>query len=275
MRSFIITLLVIFAFLTACQKTKYLTYQSNDNVYFNFKDDSTTDRDSVVYTFAFTPEKLSDTILLPIRISGNRVHKTRQYKVAIVQSGTTAVAGTHYVPLLSSYTIPADSGSSILPLIVYNKDTNLTRKAVALNLQLTATDDLQTQFTGLINARIIISNKLQMPSWWHLWMTNYTDTKYRLFIIATGVTELAHGTDYGLYAPQSLYFIGLMNNLILDPVSWVANNPGKGYALQARPDGNYDFYNKATPVQTILVKVDASTSSYHFIDENGSFVTPN
>jgi hypothetical protein len=114
-----------------------------------------------------------------------------------------------------------------------------------------------------------------MPSWWHFWMTNYTDTKYRLFIIATGVTELAHGTDYGLYAPQSLYFIGLMNSLILDPVSWVASNPGKGYALQVRADGNYDFYNKATPAQTILVKVDASTNSYHFIDENGAFVTPN
>jgi len=272
---FLITTLLVTTILTACQKAKYLTYQSSDNVYFNFRDDSTTDRDSVIYTFAFTPEKLSDTILLPIGISGNRIHKTRQFNVAVTGSGTTAVAGTHYAPLLASYTIPADSGTGVLPLIVYNKDTGLARKAVALDLHLVATGDLQTQFTDLISARIIISNKLQMPSWWHLWMTNYSDTKYRLFIIATGVTGLAHGTDYGLYAPQSLYFIGLMNSLIIDPLTWVTNNPGKGYVLQQRPDGNYDFYNNATPTQTILVKADASTSSYHFIDENGAFVTPN
>lgn len=273
MRLKIAILLLVLAGFAACKKAQYQVYNTTDNVFFNFSD-STHDRDSVIYTFAFSPGKLSDTLRLPVSISGLRIGRDRKYKV-IVNSGSTAIAGTHFEALKDSYTIPADSGRVWLPLVLYNKDTLLSKRSVGLNLKMTATDDLGVALSGLISARVIISNKLEKPSWWDLWMSKYSDVKFKLFIIASGVTELAHGSDYGQYAPQSLYYIGLMNSLIDDPLAWVSANPKKGYVVTQRPDGNYDFYSNSNPNDRTLLQYDAGTGSYHFIDENGNFVTPN
>ncbi|HEY6899425.1 MAG TPA: DUF4843 domain-containing protein [Puia sp.] len=273
MRLKIAIFLLVLAGVAACKKTQYLTYNTSDNVFFNFPD-STQDRDSVIYTFAFSPGKLSDTLRLPVSISGRRVDRDRKYKV-VVSGGTTAVDGTHFAALKDFYTIPADSGRVFLPLILFNKDTLLSKRAVGLNLKMVATDDLGVDLSGLISARIIISNKLEKPVWWDRWMSRYSAVKFKLFIIASGVTELAHGTDYGMYAPQSLYYIGLMNDLINDPFGWVSRNPGKGYVLTKRADGNYDFYSNSNPNDKVLLQYDAGTNGYHFIDENGNFVTPN
>ncbi|MBS1662863.1 MAG: DUF4843 domain-containing protein [Bacteroidetes bacterium] len=273
MRLKIAILLSVLAGFAACRKAQYMTYNTSDNVFFNFSD-STTDRDSVIYTFAFSPGKLSDTLRLPVSISGLRVSRDRKYKV-VVSGGTTAVAGTHFEALKDTYTIPADSGRVRLALVLYNKDSLLSKRAVGLNLKMAATDDLGVALSGLINARIIISNRLEKPVWWDKWMSKYSAVKFKLFIIATGVTELAYGQDYGQYAPESLYYIGLMNNLIDDPLGWVAANPKKGYVLTLRQDGNYDFYSSGNPNDRVLLQYDAGTNSYHFIDENGNFVTPN
>jgi hypothetical protein len=58
----------------------------------------------------------------------------------------------------------------------------------------------------------------------------------------------------------------------MTPKTWVANNPGKGYVLEERPDGNYDFYNPAEPEKKFLYKRKGTTNSFFFIDENGKEV---
>lgn len=266
--------LLLVAVLASCHKEMLPLYQqAQNNVYFNFYNGN----DSVTYTFAYTPGLLSDTIYLPIRISGNRAPKGLSYKVAVVDSGTTAVAGLDYQALQTSYTIPPDSGTAWLPIVLLNNDTLLTKHSVVLNLQLVATSDLAVQMPDIITARVIISNKLEKPDWWDRWMTNYSDEKFELFIIATnGVTQLANDpATYGLFAPQSLYYIGLMNNLINDPVGWIAQNPGRGYVLRANGDGTYYFYNNATPSNRILVIFDPSANRYYFVQAIGGYVTSN
>src|SRR6187399_867132 len=116
---FIITGIIV-ALFAACKKAAYMPYHSSDNIYFNFDDDNTTDRDSIVYTFAYTPGKESDTLWLPVRISGIRTDGDRTYKVAVTDSGTTAKAGTHYAALQPQYTIPAHTGIDSFPLVIYN-----------------------------------------------------------------------------------------------------------------------------------------------------------
>lgn len=271
----ILPLLLVFSALAACHKDIILTYQQlQDNVYFGFT--NTNDRDSVTYTFAYTPGLKTDTFYLPINLSGNRSPHNRSFQVAVTDSGTTAVAGLDYAPLKDSYTLPADSGYMWLPVILLNNDTLLTQRSVGLNLHLVATTDLGVQLKDIITARIIISNKLEKPVWWDLWLTNYSDEKFELFIIATnGVNQLASGSDYGLYAPQSLYYIGLMNNLINDPVGWINQNANRGYVLQPQPDGTWYFFNTETPSNRIQVIFDPSANRYYFVQKIGGYVTPN
>lgn len=270
MSKYIIGFMAVLA-LWGCEKATYMPFHTTDNIYFNFA--TSTDRDSVIYTFAYTPGKLKDTLWLPVRISGNRTGSDRSYKVMVSDSATTAVADKHYAALADHYTMKANAGIDSIPLILLNTDSNLSKRSVRLNLTLAATPDLGVAIADIIKARVIISNKLEKPKWWDLWLLNYSDVKFELFIIATnGVTELASGDDYGLYAPQSLYYRDLMNVLIGDPFGWVAANPGRGYVLEKRADGDYDFYNTATPSHRLLVRKDAGTGNYFFIDENGKQV---
>jgi len=272
-RLFILALVTV-ALLTGCKKDTYMPFHptgKTDNIYFNF-DPTTPDRDSIIYTFAYTPGKVSDTIYLPVQISGHRADTARTYKVAVTDSLTTAIPGIHYSALKDSYTMPAGAGFDSIPLVLFNTDTLMSRRSVSLSLHLVATDGLGVQIADIIKARIIFSNKLEKPVWWDIWMLNYSDVKFELFIISTGVTVLASGEDHGLYAPQSLYYMGLLDVLLNDPFAWVADNPEKGYALELRTDGNYDFFNTANPSHRLLVKKDLSSGKYFFIDENGAQV---
>jgi len=256
--------------LAACQKAAYMPYHSSDSIYFNFDDANTTDRDSIVYTFAYTPGKESDTIWLPVRISGNRIDSSRTYKVAVTDSGTTAKAGTHYKALQPQYTMPAKEGIDSFPLVIYSSDTLLTKYSVALNLRLVATSSLGTAFPSLIKARVIISNKLEKPNWWNMWLGGYYSlVKHELFLISVGVQDLSTS---GLDAPKNLYYVSKLNSFLANPFAWISNNPDKQYKLELRPDGNYDFYNTNTPTHRILYKKDASSGKFFFIDENGANV---
>jgi hypothetical protein len=261
----IICFLVPVFVLVSCKKGEYLVYNSPDNIHFNFAVPTV---DSIVYTFAFTPGQLSDTVYVPVQLSGIRVNRDRQYAVAVTDSNNTAVVGEHYAPLQSYYVLPADSGSAYLPIIIYNTDSLLRKRSVALSLHLVATNDLGVAIADQDMGKVIISNKLEEPGWWSMWEGNYfSSTKYQLFIIATGLTTLSTS---GLDAPKNLYFVSVLTTMLQDPFGWVANNPQKGYVLTLQADGSYDFYNTSNPQSVIPVVKDPSTGLWYFIDENGA-----
>jgi hypothetical protein len=262
-----ITITLFFLVLVSCQKGKDLLYQSPDSIHFNFKIPMA---DSIVYTFAFTPGKMADTVYIPLQLSGTRVNHDRKYTVAVTDSNTTAVASEHYAPLQSAYTLPADSGACYLPVVIYNTDSLLRKRSVTLSLHLVATNDLGVAIADQAMGKVIISNKLEKPDWWNMWLGSYfSGTKYQLFIIATGLTKL---TTNGLDAPKNLYFVSLLNSLLQDPFGWVANNPDAGYVLTPQPNGNYSFYSSGNPSGGITLVQDPATGSWFFIDENGAEV---
>jgi hypothetical protein len=261
--------------LVNCRKTTVTLYKTaQDNVFFNFSD-TADDKDSLVYTFAFTPTKVADTILLPVSISGERSTHDMSFKVAVTDSGTTAVEGLHYAPLLDSYIIPAGAGAVYVPVILYNKDSLLSVRSVGLNLHLVATSDLGTQLADVITARIVFSSKPEKPVWWDFFLSSYSDPKFKLFLIAVGYLPSfpADQSQFGYLAPEALYDRGLMDALINDPVGWVAANPDKGYIVQVQPDGvSFAFYNTLTPDNRLTGTI--INGSYYFSDGNGGTVTP-
>lgn len=261
-------IILLISGLAACKKSEVLQYNLHTpaSIYFNSFDYPAI-ADSTVYTFAFTPGKLSDTVYIPVRISGAVSDKDRTFGMVAMDSGTTAIANTHYAPLQSAYTIPAGEGTAFVPIIVYNKDSLLSKKAVSLELHLTPTSDFDTSISDRIRARVIISNKLEEPDWWTMWEGAYfSSVKYQLFIIATGVNTLSTvGTD----APKNLYFVNLCNTLLQDPFTWVSNHTG--YVLDLQPDGSYKFYNTENPSGWILYAHNDS-GNWFFKDENGGDV---
>lgn len=260
----LLSILIIIAFFS-CNKEEVDTYETADNVYFDF-DPRTRDRDSIVYTFAYTPGLEKDTVFLPIRISGIRTGEQRTFGLKALQNRTTAISGQHYEELQQQYVIGADSGAARLPIILFNNDPLLSERSVVLTLQLTP-GDLGTADTSIITAKIVFSNKLEKPIWWEMWLgPYYSQVKHELFLISSGTKDL---TLSGLDAPKNLYHTGKLASFLNDPFTWVNANPEAGYVLAALEDGNYDFYNINIPAKKILLRKNEQANKYFFIDENG------
>jgi len=270
-KSYIIIILALL-FLASCKKAEEMVFSNEANVYFDIYNG---DKDSLVRTFAYTPTKAQDTLYLPVRISGIRTGSSRTYKVRVESDSSTAVPGQHYEPLKNSYTMPANAGKAYIPVIMYNKDKMLEEKSVSIIIKLIASDDFGVNNPTMLRAKVVFSSKLEKPDWWDMWLTNYSRTKHELFYITTGQTSLTTGSQGGLDAPKNLYYTGLLTIMMNNPFTWVTKNVAKGYVLEEVVAGNSDsyyFFNTGNPEKKTLLRKNAQTGKYYFIDENGKEV---
>lgn len=270
MKKILILLFIASSWLTACKKDQQLVYNSPDNVYFDFQG---SERDSLLYTFAYEPSRAADTIYLPVRLSGIRTKTSRKFILKAEPDSSTALPLVHYKPFEDSYVIGADSGVHYVPLIIYNTDSLLQQRSVTLKFRLYPTSDLGVAIPDLIFGKLVFSSKLERPDWWGTWMGDYySQIKHQFFIIVTGLTTLTTGNQGGLDAPKNLYIVSLLTNFLNNPAAWIAKNPGKGYVLQKQVDGSYYFFNTANPSKKTAYRYDAQAGAYFFIDENGNEV---
>jgi hypothetical protein len=269
MKKIMIVLLAAVTGMAACKKEMVSPFKgATENIYFNLAPYGY--KDSILYTFANHPEKPSDTVWIPVRLSGSRVDSNLVYAAKIIDSGTTAQVNKHYQPLKSGYVLPAGSGTSFMPVVLYNTDTMLFQRSFALTIQLVSTDQLHTELTQMLTARIVFSTKLERPVWW----TNcpggsYSIVKHLLFRLSATTEDVSND---GAAIPLWLYYKDKLNALLTSPKTWIANNPGKGYVLDPRPDGNFDFYDPAKPDKKFLYRKKTGTNSFYFVDENGNDV---
>ncbi|HEY8896173.1 MAG TPA: DUF4843 domain-containing protein [Niastella sp.] len=266
MKKITIILLAAVALMTACKKQQIDSFHGHESIYFDIGLRGYTD--SVLYTFATHPGKVKDTIYVPVRVAGNRTDgKDRTYSVKIVDSGTTALPKIHFEPLQESYLFAAGSGDQDLPIILYNTDTTLLKRNFTMMLELVPSEDFNTDLKTRVTTRVVFSAKLEKPKWWDMWLGGYYSTvKHQLFRLSATTDELSTA---GIDAPKNLYYVDKLKALLTSPATWVANNPDKGYVFTQRPDGEYDFYDAATPDKRFLYKKDAATGKYFFMDENG------
>lgn len=263
--------LLLMSILLSCKKSTELHYDHPASVHFNLPVENI---DSIIYTFAYKPSLAQDTIWLPVQISGYREAQSRTYAAYVDEDSSTAKAGVHFEPLKDSYTLPSDSGTTKLPVIIYNSSA-LEDGAVSLIVKLKATNELGVEIPigadtrKLLKSKIVFSATLAKPNWWNMWLGGYySQTKHQLFLIVTGITTL---TTEGIDAPRNLYIANLLTTMLNDPFKWVADNPGKGYVLEpvnAGSDEMYYFYSKDNPAKKMLLKKNTSLGRYSFIDEN-------
>lgn len=266
MKKLIMISFIAAAFFSSCHKAEELKYDSAENVYIDYWDSK---RDSVLYTFAFSPELGRDTIFIPVRIAGMPRDYDRQFSIQVLKDSSTAVENKHYLPLDSLYTIKKNTTLTWVPLIILNSDPALESKSVSIRVKLFSTKDLGANLPELNKTKVVFSSKLEHENWWNWWFdpTTWSVTKNQFFIIVTGLTSL---TENGLDAPKNQYLASLVAAFLADPAKWVAKNPSKGYVLEARADGNYDFYSKQNPDKKILYRKSPLNNLYYFIDENGN-----
>jgi len=260
----LIILISIVVVLGSCSRNNELLFNSPANVYFAF---TGTQSDSLLYTFAFNPSQASDTLYLPVQLSGIRENRPRTFLLEAEPDSSTALPYVHYKPFDSTYTLAADSGICMVPLIIYNTDSMLQYRSVTLKFRLFPTKDLGTNLPELIYGKCVFSSKLERPDWWSMWMGDYfSQVKYQLFIITTGQDSLSMS---GLDAPKNLYFVSLLTSFLADPYSWLQKNQSTGYVMAQPVNEQAYFYNTANPAKKILYQYDSQAGQYFFIDESG------
>lgn len=266
MKRITIVFLAAVALITACKKQQIDPFHGPENLYFDIGLAGYSD--SVLYTFAKFPGKVRDTIFIPVRVAGNRTgDKDRTYTVKIIDSATTALPNVHYQPLNETYVFAAGYGIQNLPVVVYNSDSMLLKRTYSLTLEIVPGGDFNADLSKLITTRVVFSSRLEKPRWWDMWLGGYYSiVKHQLFRLSATTDDL---TTAGIDAPRNLYYVDKLKALLTSPATWVANNPDKGYVFKARPDGDFDFYDAATPDKKFLYKKDAATGKFYFMDENG------
>ena len=213
--------------LTACQENEMDTFDSSGAVYFQLASDWNNATDSVIYSFAGNPLDF-DTLWLQVDLMGKATDYDRTFLLAVDKEHTTAVEGTHYEALKSSYTLPAGTYQTQVPVVLYNKDPLLETDTVfQLALQLKPTEDLQLGLGGRTNARVLLTAYLMKPSYWDEWgmyyiFGTYSKKKHEIIIQELGrdfpptLDELNAETDYWYAAGYQMdnYF---EEHTVIDP----------------------------------------------------------
>jgi hypothetical protein len=265
----IIILLAAVVLMTACKKEQIPVFTNPDNnIYFNLAPFGF--QDSLIYSFAYNPERAKDTVWVPVRISGNRNDSTLNYSAKIIDSSSTGIVNKHYEPLKGTYTFPAHAGTSRMPVILYSTDTMLLLRSYAITIQLLPSANLGTAFIQQNNVRIVFSSRLEKPRWWDKCPQGpYSIVKHQLFRLSATTEDV---TEDAFDVPIRLYYSDRFNALLTSPETWIANNPDKGYEIKVRPDGNKDFFYSATPEKKYLYRKNPQSGKFFFIDENGKEV---
>jgi hypothetical protein len=230
----------------ACKKDEIEAYSAPDNIYFLTQAQS--------YTFAYTPEKQSDTMYLPVRISGKRVPIDRKFNVRVMADSSTAQAQTHYQPLEPYYTMPADSGLLFLPVVIYNTDTSLQSRSVRLYLELTPTENFGVGLPTATQTTLTFSSRLERPSWWDLWkdqLGDYSRVKHALYLAAVGKIDLVSdfSGENSFQIPYNLFVIDKFRRFLSDPMAWV--KAGTNFTTPAtRPSATY--WSSIRPTASII-----------------------
>jgi len=179
--------IVVVLFFAACKEDVPTMFNQTDGVYFN------TTADSLFYSFAKYPSRTSDTIKLPVNVLGNVMGTDREISVDVVNgTGMNGVQGVHY-KLLGPYKLPANSFSTVLPVVVY-RTPDLDSVAINFTLKLTPNANFSAGVTTKTNLKIKIAYLQKPPTWgeigvsqWAGYISNFgtwTKTKYKVILDA-------------------------------------------------------------------------------------------
>lgn len=150
----------------------------------------------------FLQKKADSTIKVRVQIIGNTIDRDRQFKVVVVDTGSTAIVEHDYDPIPEIHTIRAHTHYTDIPVKVY-KQADLTETSRKVMLRLEETPDFSLPIgtwypwpgqhkwsptvggekvdISAIEHTIIISDLIQVPEGWFLGLLGkFTVKKFNL-----------------------------------------------------------------------------------------------
>ena len=217
-----ITLFAAILPFAGCKEDVPTVFAEPDGIYFSASSDS------LYYTFAKYPNRLSDTIKVPVTVLGKPSDKDRAIGIEkLSEAGINGTEGVHY-KLLQPYTLPAGKVSTMLPVVVY-KTGDMDSILISFKLQLKGNENFISGISVKTSLKIKVGYLQKPPTWGELtglqWagyslnMGTWSKTKYKVILDAlydpvsdTTVSEF----PYGRSQPPAIYiqYLQLVKNYI-------------------------------------------------------------
>ena len=229
--SYIFTILAAVMLLAACKKAEKLMYQEDPRVYFS---KYVVNPDSVIYSFAVQPAgKITDTVYLTLRIMGTAVDRDREINLQVADS-SKAKKGYHYN--LGPLVMPAKAYETKIPVYLYRK-AGLKDSLLTIDFTVGESKDFKPGYNDIPSSnvkktrlvyKVSLNDYLLKPTSWNCciqsYLGDYSETKYRFVILATGKTnwEAALDTTPGIMnfvtqtAKSALYDYEQANGPMID-----------------------------------------------------------
>ena len=222
MKKEIIYIILFVLSVIGCKEDVPTVFAEPDGIYFNASSDS------ISYTFAKYPNRMRDTLKLPVTILGKAAGTDRTITIEkVVASDVNATEGVHY-KLLGPYTMPANKISTVIPVVIY-RTGDMDSLTITFILQLKANENFQSGISSKTSLKIKVGY-LQKPSTWGefggtQWagysanFGTWTKTKYKVILDAlydpvsdTTVTEF----PFSRFGPPASYiqYLQLVKNYI-------------------------------------------------------------
>ena len=246
MKKGIFYIILLAALLPGCKEDVPTVFAEPDGIYFNAP------ADSMTYTFAKYPNRLSDTLKIPVTVLGSAAGTDRTISLEKLSGvDINGTEGVHY-KLLQPYTIPAGKVSTMLPVVIY-RTGDMDSLSINFKFQLKANENFVSGISAKTSLKIKVGYLQKPPTWGDLtglqWagyslnMGTWTRTKYKVVLDAlydpvsdTTVSEF----PYGRSQPPAIYiqYLQLVKNYIRTKYPGNYSTPlGVGATLRD-PDAN-------------------------------------
>jgi len=222
MKKVIFYIVLFGAIVPGCKEDVPTVFAEPDGIYFSAP------ADSITYTFAKYPHRVTDTLKIPVTVLGKAADKDRTITLEKL-SGTdiNGIEGVHY-KLLQPYTIPAGKVTSMLPVVIY-RTGDMDSLSINFKFQLKANENFVSGISAKTALKIKVGYLQKPPTWGELtglqWagyslnMGTWTKTKYKVVLDAlydpvsdTTITEF----PFSRFGPPAIYiqYLQLVKNHI-------------------------------------------------------------
>ena len=222
MKKGIFYIVLFAAVLPGCKEDVPTVFAEPDGIYFSAPVDSMT------YTFAKYPNRLTDTLKIPVTVLGKAAGTDRTISLEKLSGvDINGTEGVHY-KLLQPYTIPAGKVSTTLPVVIY-RTGDMDSLSINFKFQLKANENFVSGISAKTSLKIKVGYLQKPPTWgdltglqWAGYSTNFgtwTKTKYKVVLDAlydpvsdTTISEF----PYTRLQPPAIYiqYLQLVKNYI-------------------------------------------------------------
>jgi hypothetical protein len=200
-------LITICCWLMACSKDAVDQYGEVNYIYLANDSADIEEIDSLEYSFAFHPGAEKDTVPVLVKLVGKLSNQDRPIGLAVEASHTTAIASDYELP--DPMVLRAGRAVDTIQLVLHKSDRLKTQK-FRIRLMLKENEHFLLGPPDNRYIDITFSDMIGRPSWWNSivetnFLGKYSDTKYRLFIEATGIADMT-GLSEGEQRAYSIIF---------------------------------------------------------------------